>query len=114
MAEAENDTVTISKDLLSRLINIANPTAPGGVDIVNEAIRTSRGPLPATEDYFVLYRVTWQPEKVGDDGPMDRAHTLMVSDTRYEDHEMVEIGSLYNLHSTVNRLAVNDQADLTD
>lgn len=98
-----SDEVTISKELLNQLINIANPSMPNGVDIVNGAILAARGPLPATCDYYVLYRVTWQPQKAGDEGPMDRAHFLRVDDERYLTHEMVELGELHFIAKAVQR-----------
>lgn len=50
-------------------------------------------PKPAQLDYYVIYRVSWQPESFGDvDAPMDREHSLYTSDDRITGYEMVEIG----------------------
>lgn len=47
-----------------------------------------------TEDYYVVYKVTWQPETADDHAPMDTDHIFKCTDERAVANEIVEIGKL--------------------
>lgn len=60
------------------------------------------------EEYYVVYKVTWQPKTSDDDAPMDVDHTFRCTDERAVAEEITEIGKLREILPHLQKL-VDDE-----
>lgn len=65
-------------------------------------------PKPPTGDYYILFKVTYQPDESADPDvetpPMDFTHDLTYSDTRVVAYEMEAIGEVEHINEELMRI----------